>query len=63
MNANTNISVRYFRSCPGRYPPSERVKKDGYWTLRVVPIKTKIPDDIKTDGSAGDLDQTIFKVW
>jgi hypothetical protein len=63
MPVNTNITMRYLNTCPGRYPPCERILKDGYWTIRTAPFHSKIPTDIKTDGSAGELDQTLMKVW
>lgn len=65
MNSNTNISFRRdaVHYCSGSYPPCERIQKDGYWTIKIVPFKRKRPKDVKTDGSAGDLDQTLIKVW
>jgi hypothetical protein len=65
MNTNTNISFRHdaVQYCPGRWPPSERVQKDGHWTIRFVPFPRRPPTDVKTDGSGAGLDQTLIKVW
>jgi hypothetical protein len=65
MNTNTNISFRERggRYCSASWPPSERVQRAGYWSLRVACYREREVRDVKTDGSAAGFDQRIIKVW
>jgi hypothetical protein len=62
-NTNTNISFREIRYCTVRWPPSERVQKDGYWSLRIAISHPRELKDVKTDGSGNGFDQRLIKVW